>query len=55
MCIHWWQVHFLLCLGGLKVEKTNFVLERMEDEKYDFFLKIHKIGTLIDMDLLFFF
>ena len=32
-----------------------FVLERMENKKSDYFLKIYKIRPLIDMDLIFFF
>ena len=35
--------------------KSDFVLERMEGEKYKFFLEINKIRPLLDMDLLFFF
>ena len=35
--------------------KSDFVLERMENEKYDFSLEMHKIRPLIDMDLNYFF
>ena len=39
--------------GGFRVI-SKFVLERMENKKYAFFSKIHKIRSLIDMDLIFF-
>ena len=46
---------FTLNIGGIKLVKSDFVLECMENEKYDFFLEINKIRPLLDMDLLFYF
>ena len=39
--------------GGYKQHFSQFVLERMENKKYVFFSKNHKIRTLTAMGLIF--